>query len=217
MFPYKDHNPSYKTPYITYILIGVCCIVWLYELSLGTRLDDFFQIWALQATEIIKRESLFTLITSMFLHGSWMHIIWNMLFLYIFGDNLEAKMWHLKFLVFYLFCWLCASWAQIYSDIYSTIPNLWASWAIAGVMGWYLLLYPKARIDSVVFLWYYIRKVTLPAFLMLGYWFALQVFSGVWSAGSEWWGVAYWAHVWWFVAGVIWILPYYQFRKKRKK
>lgn len=216
MFPYKDHNPSHRTPYVTYAIILICSIVWIYELGLGAWLDAFFQKWALTPAQIVSGEWLLTLITSMFLHGGWMHIIGNMLFLYIFGDNLEAKMGHTKFLIFYLLCWFLASAGQIITDTSSVIPNLGASGAIAGVMGGYLLLYPNARVDSVVFLGYYIRKVTLPAFLMLGYWFALQIFSWVGSYWAEGWWVAHWAHVGGFVAGTILILPYF-FQKKVKK
>ena len=215
MFPIKDHNPSHKTPIVTYSIIIICIIAWLYEVSLWSNLDTFFQDWALQPAEIVAGTSLLTLITSMFLHGGWMHIIWNMLFLYIFGDNLEAKMGHIKYLLFYLASWIWASVFQIFSDPSSMIPNIGASGAIAWVMGWYLLIYPKARVDAVVFLVYYIRKITLPAYLMLGYWFGMQVFSWVGSLAASGWGwwVAYWAHVWWFVVGAILILPY--MRKKR--
>ena len=214
MFPIKDHNPSHSTPFMSYTLILICSLVWLYEVSLGNWLNDFFQSWALQPAEIVAGTSLITLITCMFLHGGWMHIIGNMLFLYIFWDNLEAKMWHLKFLLFYLISWIIASALQIYADPTSMIPNVWASGAIAGVMGWYLLLYPKARVDTIIFMWAIFKKITLPAYFMLGYWFATQVFSGtasLWQLST--WGVAYWAHVWGFVAGVLFVLPYKFMRK----
>ncbi len=217
MFPIKDHNPSHKTPVVTYIIIFLCSIAWFYELSLGSELDNFFQSWALQPAEIVAGSSLLTLITCMFLHGGWMHIIGNMLFLYIFGDNLEAKMWKMKFTFFYLISGLTASALQIYADPTSMIPNIGASGAIAGVMWWYLLLYPKAQVDTLIFMGTFFRKITLPAYFMLGYWFATQVFSGtasIWQFST--WGVAYWAHVGGFVAGVLFVIPY-KFSKKTYK
>ena len=209
MFPIKDHNPSHKTPIVTYIIIVLCALAWFYEVSLGDGLQTFFESWALQPAEIVAGQSLITLITCMFLHGSWMHIIGNMLFLYIFGDNLEARMWKIKFILFYLVSGLTASALQIYSDPTSLIPNVGASWAIAGVMGGYLLLYPKAQVDTIIFMGAFFKKVSLPAFFMLGYWFATQVFSGtatIWQLST--WGVAYWAHVWGFVAWVLFVIPY---------
>ena len=218
MFPIKDHNPSHKFPFVTYSIIFICLVAWLYQVSLWSGVDVFFQYWALQPAEIVAGTSLITLISSMFLHGGWMHIIWNMLFLYIFWDNLEARMWHMKFLIFYLVSWLVASALQIYSDPASLIPNIGASGAIAWVMGGYLLLYPKARVDTIIYLGVYIRKITLPAFWMLGYWFATQIFSWTASIGqvSTWW-VAYWAHVGWFVAGLIFVIPYKFFGKASTK
>ncbi len=209
MFPIKDHNPSHKTPIVTYIIIVLCALAWFYEVSLGDDLQTFFESWALQPAEVVAGQSLITLITCMFLHGSWMHIIGNMLFLYIFGDNLEARMGKIKFILFYLVSGLTASALQIYSDPTSLIPNVGASGAIAGVMGGYLLLYPKAQVDTLIFMWAFFKKVSLPAFFMLGYWFATQVFSGtatIWQLST--WGVAYWAHVWGFVAGVLFVIPY---------
>jgi membrane associated rhomboid family serine protease len=166
VFPIKDHNPSYKTPVVTYTLILMCSIAWLYELSLWTGLDAFFEVWALQPWEIMDWESLVTLFSSMFLHGGWMHIIWNMLFLYIFWDNLEARMGHVKFLLFYIVSGLVASALQIYSDPTSLIPNIGASWAIAWVMWGYLLLYPHAKVDTII-MFPFFKKITLPAFFIL--------------------------------------------------
>lgn len=209
MFPIKDHNPSHKTPVVTYTLIVLCSIAWLYELSLWSWLEAFFEEWALQPAEIVKQESLITLFSSMFLHGGWMHIIWNMLFLYIFWDNLEARMGRFTFILFYVFSWLIASALQILADPTSMIPNIGASGAIAWVMGGYLLLYPKAKVDTIIMMWIYMRKITLPAFFMLGYWFALQFFSWVWTIWqASTWGVAFWAHVWGFVAGLLLVIPY---------
>ncbi len=214
MFPIRDHNPSTRFPIVTYTLIGICCAVWIYEVSLGMSLDHFFDAYALTPAEVSSGTDLYTLITSMFMHGGWMHIIGNMLFLKIFGDNLEDRMGHIKFLLFYLITGLIASAAHIYTDASSVIPTVGASGAIAGVMGAYLLLYPKARIDMFIPLGGF-RLIPMPAVAMLGYWFVAQLFSGVGSlamSAGDGGGVAYWAHIGGFLAGVLFILPW---RKKR--
>ncbi len=209
MLPIRDHNPSKGVPIVTYGIIAVNIIVFFSYFPTATpeSLWDFFQIYALQPAEISQGESLLTLISSMFLHGGWMHLGGNMLFLYIFGDNLEARMGKIKFLLFYLVSGFAASYAQIFADPTSMIPNVGASGAIAGVMGGYLLLFPKAKVD--VFM--YMRIQTVPAFMMLGYWFILQVISGTASFGGDGGGVAYWAHAGGFVAGLVMAIF---FRKK---
>jgi len=200
MFPIRDHNPSKGIPIITYGLMAINIIVFLLYFPNATEqsLWSFFQVYALQPAEIVAGESLLTLLTAMFLHGGWMHLGGNMLFLYIFGDNLEYRMGKIKYLLFYLISGLAASYAQIFADPTSMIPNVGASGAIAGVMGGYLLLFPKAKVD--VFM--YMRITTVPAFMMLGYWFILQVISGTASFGGDGGGVAYWAHAGGFVAGL---------------
>ncbi len=210
MFPIRDHNPSVRTPIVTYSIIVICCVVWLYEVTLGTSINQFYDLYALTPADIMSGNKYFTLISSMFMHGGWMHIIGNMLFLKIFGDNLEDRMGHIKFLLFYLTTGLIASAAHILTDTSSAIPTVGASGAIAGVMGAYLLLYPKARIDLFMPL-NGLRLVPMPAIAMLGYWFVAQLFSGVGSlatsAGGG-GGVAYWAHIGGFLAGVLFILPW---------
>lgn len=209
MFPIRDHNPATRPPIVTYSIIAICCAVWIYEVMLGASLNNFFDTFALTPAEVSSGTELYTLITSMFLHGGWMHILGNMLFLKIFGDNLEDRMGHIKFLLFYLGTGLIASAAHIVTEPASQIPTVGASGAIAGVMGAYLLLYPKARIDMFYPLGG-LRLIPVPAVFMLGYWFVAQLFSGVgslaMSAGGG--GVAYWAHIGGFIAGLIWILPW---------
>lgn len=210
MFPIRDHNPSQRTPIVTYALIAANILIFLsYYPSLARSeplLMAFFADWALVPAEIRAGVDWHTWLSSMFLHGGWMHLIGNMLFLYIFGDNLEDLLGHLGFLGFYLAAGLAAAFGQILADPGSLIPMVGASGAIAGVMGGYLLMFPKARIDVLMIIFVIIKVFTIPAWLMLGIWFALQLVNGLAMdvAGG---GVAYWAHAGGFVAGVLLVLP----------
>jgi membrane associated rhomboid family serine protease len=210
MFPIRDHNPSNRTPWVTWALIAINVAVFLsYFPSLSgsePMLVAFFDRWALVPAEVVGGLDSHTLLTSMFLHGGWMHLIGNMLFLFIFGDNLEDLLGHLGFLGFYLASGLAAAASQILADPGSAIPMVGASGAIAGVMGGYLLMFPKARIDVLVIIIVLIKIFTIPAWLMLGIWFALQLVNGLAMdvAGG---GVAYWAHAGGFVAGLALMLP----------
>jgi len=203
MLPLYDENPTYSRPYVTYALIGANAVVFLLmvfiEYGLGKyELIKFYYDWALLPAFVSNGERMFTLLTSMFMHGGFLHFGGNMLYLYIFGNNVEDSMGHAKFLAFYLICGLGASLAQIYADTGSVIPMLGASGAIAGVLGAYLVLFPKANVYTLVF--YLVAKI--PAVIVLGFWFVLQLFSGLGSIGVE-GGVAYFAHIGGFVCGVI--------------
>ncbi len=210
MFPLRDHNPSDRRPIVTWALIAINIIVFLsYYPSLSGNdrlLLAFFDDWALIPQETLSGVDSHTLVTSMFLHGGWMHLIGNMLFLYIFGDNMEDLLGHVGFLLFYVVSGLAAAGGQILADPSSTIPMVGASGAIAGVMGGYLLMFPRARIDVLVIIIFFIKIFTIPAWLMLGIWFGLQLVNGLAMdvAGG---GVAYWAHAGGFVAGVLLVLP----------
>ncbi len=210
MFPIRDHNPSDKTTFVTWALIAINVVVFLgyYPAMAGSdaQLSAFFQTWGLVPRQVTSGEVPHTLVTSMFLHGGWMHLIGNMLFLYIFGDNLEDLMGHVRFTLFYLAAGLAAAGGQILSDPGSDIPMVGASGAIAGVMGGYLLMFPRARIDVLVLLVVILRTFTIPAWLMLGLWFGLQLVSGL-SLEDVGGGVAYWAHAGGFVAGVVLVWP----------
>jgi len=210
MFPIRDHNPSDRTPFVTWALIAINIVVFLsyYPALSGSeaRLLGFYNEWALIPREALQGLDSHTLVTSMFLHGGWMHLIGNMLFLYIFGDNLEDLMGHVTYLLFYLASGLAAAAGQILADPSSGIPMVGASGAIAGVMGGYLLMFPRARIDVLVMILILIKIFTIPAWLTLGLWFALQLVSGL-SMDVAGGGVAYWAHAGGFVAGVILTLP----------
>jgi membrane associated rhomboid family serine protease len=160
----------------------------------------------------------------MFLHGGWFHLIGNMWFLWIFGNNVEDSMGHARFLVFYLLCGLAAAAVQTATDPQSVIPMVGASGAIGGVMGAYVLLYPRVHVHMLIFLGFFVTTIAVPAIFMLGYWFAVQLLSGWTSIGAEGGGVAFWAHVGGFVAGALLVLlfrdprllerhPYYGWRR----
>jgi membrane associated rhomboid family serine protease len=205
MLPIRDHNPSTRTPYVTYALIVLNVIVFLSYWPLFSQpaaLEAFFQQWAL----IPASNDPTRYLTSMFMHGGLMHLGGNMLFLWIFGDNLEDEMGHLGYLGFYLAGGVAAGFAQVAADPDSVIPMVGASGAIAAVMGGYLLLFPRARVDVLIILVVIFRILPLPAWLMLGFWFGLQVVSGA-AATSELGGVAYWAHTGGFAAGLVLALP----------
>jgi len=209
MFPIRDHNPSERTPYVTLALIAVNVAVFMAGFALlqtDRQLSLFYYDYALLPVRLTNGENPMALITSIFLHGGWMHLAGNMLFLWIFGDNLEDEMGHLPFLVFYLACGIGASLAQVVTDPTSQIPTVGASGAIAGVMGGYLLLFPKARVDIFIFFIVFFRILPIPAWIMLGLWFGIQVFSGI-SFDTSMGGVAYWAHAGGFVIGLAFTIP----------
>ncbi len=211
MFPIRDHNPSERTPFVTWGLIAANVLVFLYGLSLGgneAALNAFYVDWALFPAAVTLGGEYHGLLSHMFLHAGFMHLAGNMLFLWIFGDNLEDQMGHAGFLAFYLAAGLVAAFAQIIPDPQSTIPMVGASGAIAGVMGGYLLLFPRARVDVLLIFVIFFRVVSVPAFLMLGLWFALQVFGGL-GTPTESGGVAYWAHAGGFATGLVLTLPFW--------
>ena len=209
MFPIRDHNPSGGRPYVVYALIAINVAVFLLQLPYSGNdraLAGFWGNFALYPAAVTQDGDYTGIFTSMFLHAGWMHIGGNMLFLWIFGDNLEDQMGHVGFLIFYLACGILAALAHIYSAPGSTVPTVGASGAIAGVMGGYLLLFPRARVDVVVIIVIFFRVFTLPASVMLGIWFALQVFGGF-STPAQGGGVAFWAHAGGFIAGIVLTLP----------
>lgn len=209
MLPIRDHNPSGRRPYVTYALIAINVIIFLsFNVPMGESraLNLFFAEWGMVPAFISDGERLFTLITTQFLHGGYMHIAGNMLFLWIFGDNMEDEMGHIGFLVFYLSCGVFAALAQWVVDPYSYVTTIGASGAIAGVMGGYLLLFPKAKVDILLILVIFFKIFSVPAWVMLGVWFALQLGNGVIS-DPDLGGVAYWAHAGGFVVGLIFSIP----------
>jgi membrane associated rhomboid family serine protease len=203
MIPLRDIIPSRTTPVVTIALIAINVLVFLYELSLGRAVDAFTLYWGLVPAAF----SWVAVLTSMFLHGGIMHVAGNMLYLWIFGDNVEDRMGHGRFLVFYLLCGTAAALAQTITQPDSVVPMVGASGAIAGVMGAYFVLYPKSRIVTLIPLFFIFQVVEVPAILFLGIWFLMQFINGLGSivtvaAGQSAGGIAFWAHVAGFVAGI---------------
>lgn len=203
MFPLRDTQPSYSKPVVTVLLIVINILVFLYEISLDPfARNDFIATYGL----VPDHFSFLCVLTSMFLHGGWLHVLGNMWFLWIFGDNIEDILGSAKFLLFYLLCGFAAAMAQFLADPGSRVPMVGASGAIAGVMGAYLVKFPHSRIHTLVFIFFFISTVEVPAWLMLIYWFFINLFSGVGSIGhsyaSQGGGVAFLAHVGGFLAGI---------------
>ena len=230
MFPYKDDNPTYSTPFVTLGLISLNVAAWILiqgmghdpalqdsvcrlgfipgsllggippgtEISLGYGIScrlGGFPAWA-------------TVLTSMFMHGGWLHLLGNVWFLWVFGNNIEDSTGHLRFLVFYLVCGVVAALTQALADPRSAIPMVGASGAISGVMGGYIVLYPKVRVHMLIFLGIFITRIAVPAYLMLGYWFVLQLLGSIPRVAAESGGVAFLAHAGGFVAGMLLVLVF---------
>jgi membrane associated rhomboid family serine protease len=202
MIPLRDVIPSRTTPFVTVAIIVVNAAAFLFELALpGPDRQAFLREFGLVPAEFAWT----TLITSMFLHGGWLHAIGNMWYLWIFGDNVEDRMGHGRYLVFYLACGVVAGLAQALVNPDSPIPTIGASGAIAGVMGAYFVLYPQSRVLTLIPLFIFIEIIEVPAIFFLGFWFLMQLFAGVGSVaittGNQ-GGIAFWAHVAGFVAGL---------------
>ncbi len=217
MFPLRDDNPTEITPYFTVLLIAANVLVWLFVQGAGAQLPLEASVCALGAipAELTGMVDPYapapcplggrvwsTLFSSMFLHGGWLHLIGNMWFLWIFGNNVEDSMGHLRFLAFYVLTGLAAEAAHVLTAPGSPVPMVGASGAISGVMGGYLLLYPRVRVHTLFVLFVFVQVVPIPAWLVLVQWFGLQLLSGVTSPASD-AGVAFWAHVGGFVAGAV--------------
>ncbi len=214
MIPLHDDNPTQINPIVTIALIVACSLVFLYQASLPEPVGEefVFHYGAIPAAIFGHEKALpdiavgfpasLALLTSMFLHGGWMHLIGNMLYLWIFGNNIEDVMGHVKFVMFYVVCGLLAAMSHALTDPASGIPMVGASGAISGVLGAYLLLFPRAQVFVVIPLGIFIRTMYVPAGFVLGFWFVLQLLSGGMSLGQGGGGVAFFAHVGGFVAGM---------------
>ena len=207
MIPLRDVIPSRTFPLFTIAFIAFNSAAFLFEVSLPDRaLMAFMHVYGVVPAQF----SWLSVLTSMFLHGGWLHFLGNMLYLWIFGDNVEDRLGHVRFILFYLFCGAAAALAHVYMNPASNIPTIGASGAIAGVMGAYFVLYPHSRVLALVPLFIIWEIIEVPAILFLGIWFLMQFFSGVGSiaaqGGVETGGVAFWAHVAGFVAGMAAVL-----------
>ena len=229
MIPLRDTIPSKTFPVVTIFLIILNSAVFFYEVTLGPLLSTFVARYGIIPLRFFHPSyfhegffegALVPLITFMFLHGGWIHIISNMLFLWIFGDNVEDRMGHVYYLFFYLICGLISGVVQLLISPSSQLPIIGASGAVAGVMGAYLLLYPFAKVVTLFFFLFFIDIVHIPAFFFLGFWFLIQFFSGSFSllggSSTEGGGVAWWAHIGGFLSGVVLVMPFVR-RKKRKR
>jgi membrane associated rhomboid family serine protease len=227
MFPIRDDNPHLLFPVVTCILIGLNVAAWLLLQGLGTEpalsrsvcqlglipgellgtIDRMPTPGPLPCT-VGGEPGWITLFSSMFMHGGWLHLIGNMWFLWIFGGNVEDAMGRVRFACFYLLCGLAAAGAQIVADAASPIPMVGASGAIGGVMGAYIVLYPRVHVHMLLFLGFYATTFAVPAVAMLGYWILLQLLGGFTSLGATGGGVAFWAHVGGFAAGALLVFPF---------
>ncbi len=225
MIPLRDDNPTCHASLATFIIIGLNIASWVFIQGFGNHPDlaksiclfglipgEFLEI-VQGGTKIQLGQGLYCLtepqsnwfspLTSMFMHGGWFHLILNMWFLYIFGDNVEDAMGSGRFIFFYLLCGLGAVAVQLVSNPAAVIPMVGASGAIGGVMGGYALLYPKAPVHMLVFFGFFVTRVIVPAYFMLGYWFLIQLISAIPTAGKTTGGVAFWAHIGGFITGII--------------
>ncbi|MCC5795645.1 MAG: rhomboid family intramembrane serine protease [Chromatiales bacterium] len=231
MFPLRDENPHFITPWVTWCLILLNGLSWVFLQGLGT---DPALARSVCTLGLIPGDLLntlppgtrfplgqgawcvldaatpwHTLVTSMFMHGGWLHLLGNLWFLWIFGNNVEDSMGHLRFLLFYLACGLAAAALQILSNPQSGVPMVGASGAIGGVMGAYVMLYPRVKVHMLIFLGFIITTIAVPAIFMLGYWFLIQLLGGLSSIGAQGGGVAFWAHIGGFVAGAL-LIPLFR-------
>lgn len=227
MIPIGDSVRSRTFPYVNLAIITANFLVFFYELSLGNNVNSFLADWGIVprlVTDYFDNPGsypyrvLFTPITAMFIHGGWLHILGNMIFLWVFGDNVEDAIGHLSYLFFYLLAGIAAATAQIWIDTSSTVPIVGASGAIAGVLGAYIVLYPRATIATVIFPIFF-WAFPIPAFVLIGLWFLLQLLSGAASIGtavgaSE--GVAWFAHIGGFLAGLILVWVFRESRPKQR-
>jgi membrane associated rhomboid family serine protease len=212
VFPLYDENPTRITPYFTYGLIGMNILVFLHQVSLSSAdLSQFFNQYAVVPEELTTNFGVewITLFTSQFLHGGWWHLISNMVFLWVFGNNIEDRLGHFKYLIFYLACGALAASSQWFIGMTSTVPSLGASGAISGVLGAYLIRFPHARVQTLIFLGFFVTTISVPAMVIIGLFFIQNVISGLVSLQAaanmsvQTGGVAYWAHIGGFVFGII--------------
>ena len=230
MFPLRDQNPVVRTPVATIAIIATNAAAWLFLQGLGSSagLARSLCAFGLIPGELLGHvpdgtvvalgdhvrctiggsDTIWTPLTSMFMHGGWFHIVGNMWFLWVFGDNGEDAMGAVRYTIFYVLCGLAAAATQVATDPASTIPMVGASGAIGGVMGGYARLYPRARIETLLPLGLYFTTIAVPAYFMLGYWFLLQLLGGIPALASAGGGVAFWAHVGGFLAGVVLVGPF---------
>jgi membrane associated rhomboid family serine protease len=225
VIPLRDHNPTVRASVATFCIVAVNALAWVFVQGLGSEPALSRSVCELGVVpgELLRAAAVgtsvelrpgvrcvisgtpnwWTPLTSMFMHGSWFHILGNMWFLYLFGDNVEDSMGPLRFVIFYLLCGFAAVAAQALVNPASPVPMVGASGAIGGVMGAYAVLYPRAPVEMLVIFGFYVDRIAVPAVVMLGYWFFIQLLGGIPTLAAEGGGVAFWAHVGGFLAGVV--------------
>ena len=204
LFPYKDDNPRILVPYVTYAIISINVLIFVFQLNMGMVSSAAEREFIYRFGFIPSNFSIITVFTSMFLHGGISHIMGNMWFLWVFGDNVEGVLGHVKFAVFYIICGLAATMSQLFVDPSSTIPMIGASGAIAGVLGMYMIRFPHARVHVFAFIIIFFTTFRIPAMFVLGFWFFNQLTNGLGSLGFDTTGgVAWFAHIGGFISGVM--------------
>jgi membrane associated rhomboid family serine protease len=213
MIPIRDAIRSKTFPVVNLLIIVLNALAFLWQLSLGPQLKEAFLLYGIVpirysdpglSAQFTTFEQIFPFIASMFLHGGFLHILGNMWFLYIFGDNIEDRLGHIRYLIFYLLCGIAAGVIHLYTNWDSKIPTIGASGAISGIMGAYLILYPRSRILTLIPIFFFIQFVEIPAFVFLGYWLLIQLFSASLTPKNV-GGIAFWAHIGGFIAGLIFV------------
>ena len=223
MIPLKDNIPSLTFPFANISLIIINILVFFYEVSLGPYLERFIFhfgvipykfIFLLSSDTLYPVATFLPLFSSLFLHGGWLHLLGNMLYLWIFGDNVEDVLGHARYLLFYLLCGIGAGMTHIITQPGSHVPTIGASGAIAGIMGAYFVLFPRARVVTLVPIFFFIQLIEIPAYFFLAFWFIIQLFSGTISGSSAIsGGIAFWAHIGGFACGMVLLL----FFKRRRR
>ncbi|MCL4466618.1 MAG: rhomboid family intramembrane serine protease [Chloroflexi bacterium] len=215
MIPVSDSVPTRHAPWVNYAIVVSCALVFLFELALGPQLDGLIRRWGvtpllvsqtIAGNPAVPHAELLTLVTALFLHGGWLHLLGNMVFLWVFGDNVEERLGHLRYLVFYLACGVAANLAQVYIDPGSRVPLIGASGAIAAVLGSYIVMFPGARVTVLVPVFFIPLFIPVPAFVMLGVWFITQLANGVTAITTQAQvsgGVGWWAHIGGFALGAV--------------
>ncbi len=210
MITYKDDIPTYSTPYATIGIIALDCLVFIYELFYPGGIEKFALRYGAIPASIISMQSIqplspiVSVFTSMFVHGGFLHIGGNMLYLGIFGDNIEDRLGHLRFIVFYLMCGIVAAYSYAFSDPASLMPMIGASGAISGVLGAYILLFPRGQVYTIIFLGIFVQIIRLPALVVIGFWAFIQFLNGVFgSITFQHEGIALFAHIGWFLFGLL--------------
>ena len=210
MIPYKDDNPSYSFPFVTLGIIVLNVIVFVFEITAPSGMREVTYAYGAIPQNLMTFEKTqpippaATVFSSMFMHGGFLHIAGNMLYLWIFGDNIEDKLGHIRFAVFYLFCGIVAAYSYAVTSPGSTTPMIGASGAISGVLGAYVLLFPRATVHTLIFLGFFITTVRIPALIVIGFWAIIQIGSGLLSSGlHEHGGIAWFAHVGGFIIGLL--------------